>query len=128
MCNICVSADVRYIERQHQGVATVRLIATAAAVIALSGCTTIRPSGIGLEADHNSGLVVDGRDSRGLYREDSLDVVKAYLDWERPVNNRTTFYVVAGAGYKYRERGFYTDGSPWVGNVRTGVRFSFDRH
>lgn len=104
-----------------------RLIATAAAVIALSGCAAIRPSGIGLEADHNSGLTVDGRDSRGLYREDSLDVLKVYLDWQRPVSNGTTFYVVAGAGYKYRERGFETSGSPWVGNVRTGVRFGFDR-
>ncbi len=103
----------------------------AIAVAALSicqGCAAVRPSGIGLEADHNSGLTVDGRDSRGLYREDSLDVIKAYVDWQRPISNRATFYVVGGAGYKYRERGFETSGSPWVGNVRTGVRFSFDRH
>lgn len=106
----------------------IAVLVVAVLAMASSGCSMIRPSGIGIEANHTSGLLVDGRDSRGLYREDSLDTIGPSIDWQRMLSQRTTFYLVAGAGYKYRERGFETSGSPWVGTVRTGIRFSLDRH
>jgi hypothetical protein len=93
-----------------------------------TGCQALIPSGIGAEVEHDSGLLVDGRDSRGLLKEDSLNVAKAYLDWQRPLSRRATIYTALGVGYKFDEGGFETSGSKWVGNIRTGVRFSLDRN
>lgn len=105
----------------------IRLLAIAIAATAFSGCSMLRPDGVGAELAHNSGLLVDGRNSAGELREDSLDVLNVYVDWQRPLSNRATWYTVAGAGYKVREGGFYVEDSRLVGSVRTGVRFSLDR-
>lgn len=92
----------------------------------LGGCSSLSPQGWGAEMKHDSGLLVDGTDSRGRLREDSLDVVHGYLWWQIPTADGGVWYAEAGAGMKWREGGFYTDGSKVIGNVRFGRRFRFN--
>lgn len=101
-------------------------IVLALLLIMVSGCSVL-PTGMGLEAKHDSGLLTDGHDSDGLLKEDSLDVINGYLYWERPASDRLTWYTEAGVGYKVREGGFYVKDSKWTGNARTGLRFRFTR-
>lgn len=94
----------------------------------ISGCSIVAPTGIGAGLAHNSGLLVDGHDRLGRAREDSLDLAKGFAYWERPISNRCTWYTELSAGYKWREGGFYTDGSKWVGGAQSVVRFRLRDH
>lgn len=105
-----------------------RLLLTIIAALPLAtACSSLRPDGWGSEIKHDSGLLVDGHDSRGQLREDSLDVWNTYLYWQRSTRDGGEVYAEIGAGLKLREGGFYLNGPPVVADVRFGRRFRFQR-
>lgn len=103
-------------------------IAMAITATALQGCASLMPDGIGTGARHDSALLVDGHDGQGRLREDSLDVVDLHLWWMRQTADGGHWFAQAGAGYKWREAGFETDGKPIVGSVQFARRWRFNRH
>lgn len=90
-------------------------------LIACTGCSVL-PDGAGSQLSHTSGLLVQGHDSKGQLREDSLDTLDGYLYWDRG-----SWYAEAGVGYKLREGGFYVKDSRLVGTVKFGKRWRFDK-
>lgn len=103
-------------------------ITIAIAATALQGCAGFAPTGWGAMLKHDSALLVDGHDSQGRLREDSLDVAGGYLWWERPTRGGGEWYIEAGAGYKWREGGFEDGGKPVIGHFRVDRRFRFSQH
>lgn len=110
-------------DQQHTNLMLL-LIVLVIALSGLTGCSTIRPDGVGTEWKHDSvllrGAPFTDREIDGQKVEDSLDVWNNYLYWDRPA-----FYAEIGLGLKVREGGFYSDGSPFIVNARVGKRFRF---
>lgn len=102
--------------------------AIVVASLALGGCAGLVPTGWGTSLKHDSALLVDGHDSQGRLREDSLDVAGGYLWWERLTRDGGEWYLEAGAGYKWREGGFEDNGKPVIGHFRVDRRFRFSQH
>lgn len=88
----------------------------------LGGCS-LMPTGYGVETQHTS-APLQGYPLNDSSNEDSLNVVQAYLYWERR-DASGVWYTQAALGYRIGDGGFYVNGTPILFQASVGKRFRF---